>query len=155
MDNNKPEFRRGFAQRLEFRLFREGYVNRGDLMERFGLSVNQASTDLNRYLAQLRSVAGAIRRSEGIEVKYRSLSNPEPRWRWIVSHAIAFDRFRDDNALVARFDLGITKDLVEGLAGHAPLRVVFRNNGFVSATVKIKIERIFRQLTLTTEVRSI
>jgi predicted DNA-binding transcriptional regulator YafY len=134
-------------------------------MDQFGVSVNQASTDLNRYigfapdnmvydksartyvrgsafkaqflepdasryLAQLRSLAdgildredswianlppyasaptpvrgvdpvtlrsvvGAIRRSEAIEVKYQSLSSPEPRWRWIAPHAIAFDGFR-------------------------------------------------------------
>jgi predicted DNA-binding transcriptional regulator YafY len=42
----------------------------------------------------LRSVVVAIRRSEAIEVKYQSLSNPEPRWRWIAPHAIAFDGFR-------------------------------------------------------------
>lgn len=168
MDSNKPELRWGVAQRLEFiefRLFWEGYVNRSDLMEQFGLSVNQASADLNRYigfapenmvydksartyvpgpqfkphflepdasryLAQLRSVAdgildredswianlpsfasaptpvrgvnpetlrsvvGAIRRAQEIEVKYQSLSSPEPRWRWIAPHAIAFDGFR-------------------------------------------------------------
>jgi len=140
-------------------------VNRSDLMEQFGLSVNQASADLNRYigfapdnmvydksartyvrgpdyaaqflkpdasryLAQLRSLAdgimdsddtwiaelpsydaaptpargvdpvtlrsvvGAIRRSEAIEVKYQSLSRPEPSWRWIAPHAIGFDGFR-------------------------------------------------------------
>lgn len=140
-------------------------MNRGDLIEAFGVSVNQASTDLNRYigmapgnmiydksartyircpefeplflkpdaghyLAQLRSVAdgilehsdawigqfpsydaaptpvrgvsakilrsvvAAIRRSEAIEVKYQSLSRPEPGWRWIAPHAIAFDGYR-------------------------------------------------------------
>ena len=134
-------------------------------MDQFGVSVNQASTDLNRYigfapanmvydksartyvrgsafqpqflepdasryLAQLRSVAenildredswianlpsfasaptpvrgvdpvtlrsvvGAIRRSEEIEIRYQSLSSPDPRWRWIAPHAIAFDGFR-------------------------------------------------------------
>jgi predicted DNA-binding transcriptional regulator YafY len=42
----------------------------------------------------LRSVVGAIRRSEAIEVKYQSLSSPEPRWRWIAPHAIGFDGFR-------------------------------------------------------------
>jgi len=36
---------------IEFRLFWEGHVNRGDLMDAFGVSVNQASTDLNRYIA--------------------------------------------------------------------------------------------------------
>lgn len=168
MDNDKSELRWGVAQRLEFiefRLFWEGHVNRSDLMEQFGLSVNQASADLNRYigvvpdnmvydksartyvrgpeyaphflkpdasryLAQLRSLAdgimdsddtwiaelpsydaaptpargvnpvilrsvvGAIRRSEAIEVKYQSLSRPEPCWRWIAPHAIGFDGFR-------------------------------------------------------------
>lgn len=168
MDSDKSDLRWGVAQRLEFiefRLFWEGHVNRSDLMEQFGLSVNQASADLNRYigfapdnmaydksartyvrgpeysahflkpdasryLAQirsladgimdsddtwiaelpsydaaptpvrgvnpiiLRSVVGAIRRSEAIEVKYQSLSRPEPTWRWIAPHAIGFDGFR-------------------------------------------------------------
>ncbi|CCN23601.1 WYL domain-containing protein [Bordetella bronchiseptica] len=46
-------FRWGVERRLEFiefRLFWEGHVNRGDLMDAFGISVNQASADLNRYL---------------------------------------------------------------------------------------------------------
>ncbi|SFC00917.1 WYL domain-containing protein [Tropicimonas isoalkanivorans] len=168
MENDRSELRWGVEQRLEFiefRLFWEGHVNRSDLMDQFGVSVNQASTDLNRYigfapdnmvydksartyvrgsdfkaqflepdasryLAQLRSlsdgildredswianlppyasaptpvrgvnpvtlrsIVGAIRRSEAVEVKYQSLSNPEPRWRWIAPHAIAFDGFR-------------------------------------------------------------
>lgn len=164
----KADLRWGVERRLEFiefRLFWEGHVNRGDLMDAFGVSVNQASTDLNRYigmapdnmvydksartyirgsefgplflkpdasryLSQLRSVAdgildradawigqfpaydaapppvrgvnaktlrsvvAAIRRLEAIEVKYQSLSRPEPRWRWIAPHAIGFDGFR-------------------------------------------------------------
>jgi hypothetical protein len=168
VDSDKSELRWGVAQRLEFiefRLFWEGRVNRSDLMEQFGLSVNQASADLNRYigfapdnmvydksartyvrgpdysaqflkpdasryLAQLRSLAdgimdsddtwiaelpsydaaptptrgvnpvtlrsvvGAIRHSNAIEVKYQSLSRPEPSWRWIAPHAIGFDGFR-------------------------------------------------------------
>ena len=168
MDNDRTELRWGVEQRLEFiefRLFWEGYVNRSDLMDQFGVSVNQASTDLNRYIgfapenmvydksartyvrgpefkpqflepdasrylvqlrsvadgildredswiadlppyasaptpvrcvnpAMLRSVVGAIRRAEAIEVKYQSLSSPEPCWRWIAPHAIAFDGFR-------------------------------------------------------------
>jgi len=168
VSDERAELRWGIEQRLEFiefRLFWEGHVNRSDLMDQFGVSVNQASTDLNRYigfapenmvydksartyvrgsafkpqflepdasryLAQLRSVAdgildredswiadlppyasaptpvrgvnpgtlrsvvGAIRQSEAIEVKYQSLSSPEPRWRWIAPHAIAFDGFR-------------------------------------------------------------
>nr|WP_313796959.1 hypothetical protein [Falsirhodobacter algicola] len=47
------ELRWGVEQRLkflEFRLFWEGQVNRSDLMDQFGVSVNQASADLNRYV---------------------------------------------------------------------------------------------------------
>ncbi len=168
MSNDRSELRWGVEQRLEFiefRLFWEGHVNRSDVMAQFGLSVNQASSDLSRYiglaphnmdydrslrtyvrqpgfrpvfdkldagryLAQLRSVADgildqddcwiaslpvydsaptpargvapatlrsvvdAIRRSKALEVQYQSLSNPEPQWRWIAPHAIAFDGFR-------------------------------------------------------------
>lgn len=168
MNAEKTELRWGVEQRLEFiefRLFWEGYVNRGDITEIFGVSTNQASTDLNRYLGiapdnmaydksakaylrgsdfepvflkpdaskyltqirsisdgildradswigqlpsfdatptpargvnakRLRSVVAAIRRSESIEVKYQSLSSPEPRWRWIAPHALGFDGFR-------------------------------------------------------------
>ena len=168
MGVGKSDIRWGVEQRLEFiefRLFWEGHVNRSDLMDHFGVSVNQASSDLNRYiayapdnmvydksartyvlgaqfepafqkldagryLAQLRSVAddildrdhcwiadlpaydaaptpvrgvdpeklravvGAIRHYKAIEIKYQSLSNPDPRWRWIAPHAIAFDGFR-------------------------------------------------------------
>lgn len=168
MTPDKSDLRWGVERRLEFiefRLFWEGHVNRGDLTDTFGVSANQASSDLNRYLAMasdnmvydksarayirggnfaplflkpdasrylsqlrsvadgildradawigqfpvydaaptpvrgvntkiLRSVIAAIRRSEAIEVKYQSLSRPEPRWRWIAPHAIGFDGFR-------------------------------------------------------------
>jgi adenine-specific DNA-methyltransferase len=63
--------------------------------------------------------------------------------------------FVDDNALVACFDRGITEDLVKELAGQEPLRVVFRDNGFVSDAVKINVEQIFRQLSPTTDVKAI
>ena len=42
----------------------------------------------------LRSIVGAIRRTEAVEVQYQSLTRPEPVWRWIAPHAIAFDGFR-------------------------------------------------------------
>jgi predicted DNA-binding transcriptional regulator YafY len=50
---NASELRWGVERRLEFiefRLFWDGHVNRADLMDMFGVSVQQASTDLNRYL---------------------------------------------------------------------------------------------------------
>lgn len=168
MGAKSADLRWGIEKRIEFiefRLFWDGRVNRSDLTSAFGVSVNQASTDLNRYigmapdnmvydksartyirgskfdplflkpdasryLSQLRSVAdgildradawigqfpsydaaptpvrgvnaktlrsvvAAIRRSEALEVRYQSLSRPEPRWRWIAPHAIGFDGFR-------------------------------------------------------------
>ncbi|WP_277870800.1 hypothetical protein [Paracoccus suum] len=41
------------------------------------------------------------------------------------------------------------------LAGHEPLRVVFRDNGFASDEVKINVTQIFCQLSPTTDVKSI
>jgi adenine-specific DNA-methyltransferase len=63
--------------------------------------------------------------------------------------------FVDENALVACFDTGIGEDLVKVLAKHEPLRVVFRDSGFASDAVKINVEQIFKQMSPTTEVRSI
>ena len=63
--------------------------------------------------------------------------------------------FVDENALVACFDTGITEDLVKELAGHQPLRIVFRDNGFTSDAVKINVDQIFKQLSPGTEVKSI
>lgn len=168
MNDSKPSLRWGVEQKLqfiEFRLFWEGHVNRSDLIDKFGVSPNQASGDLNRYIAlapdnmvydksaktyvrssafkplflkpdasqylsQVRSVAEgvitpedawignlpafdatpapargidpvvlrsiviAIRRHEAIEVLYQSMSAPDPEWRWIAPHALAFDGFR-------------------------------------------------------------
>jgi len=50
----REELRWGMERRLEFiefRLFWEGHVNRSDLMDTFKVSIAQATTDLNRYLA--------------------------------------------------------------------------------------------------------
>jgi len=168
MGDDKPSLRWGVEQKLqfiEFRLFWEGHVNRSDLIDKFSVSQNQASGDLNRYIAlapdnmvydksgktylrsssfsplflkpdatqylsQVRSVAEgivapedawignfpafdaapspargidpvvlrsiviAIRRREAIHVLYQSMSAPDPEWRWISPHALAFDGFR-------------------------------------------------------------
>ena len=185
MSADKADLRWGVEQRLEFvefRLFWEGHVNRGDLVDKFGISVNQASTDLNRYLGlspdnmyydksaktyvrgpeykpqflqpdasrylsqlhslgegilepsdtwigklpsfeaaptpargvnakTLRAVVAAIHRKEEIEIKYQSLSSPEPRWRWIAPHAIGFDGFRW-HARAFCFDDSVFKDFL-------------------------------------------
>jgi len=57
--------------------------------------------------------------------------------------------------LMACFDTGITEELVKELAKHEPMRVVFRDNGFASDAVKINVDQIFRQLSPSTEVKSI
>ncbi|OYY96511.1 MAG: WYL domain-containing protein [Sphingomonadales bacterium 28-56-43] len=54
MGDDKPVLRWGVEQKLqfiEFRLFWEGHVNRSDLIDKFSVSQNQASGDLNRYIA--------------------------------------------------------------------------------------------------------
>ena len=61
----------------------------------------------------------------------------------------------DDNALAACFETGVTEELVKELARREPLRVVFRDNGFVSDAVKINVEQIFKQLSHMTDVKAI
>lgn len=63
--------------------------------------------------------------------------------------------FVDENALVACFDTGITEELVKELTHFAPLRAVFRDNGFASDAVKINATQIFKQLSPSTEVKAI
>jgi adenine-specific DNA-methyltransferase len=57
--------------------------------------------------------------------------------------------------LAACFETGITEDLVKELATHEALRAVFRDSGFVSDSVKINVEQIYRQLSPSTDVKSI
>lgn len=63
--------------------------------------------------------------------------------------------FVDENALAACFDNGITEELVKKLAAIQPLRAVFRDNGFTSDEVKINAEQIFKQMSPSTDVKSI
>lgn len=41
----------------------------------------------------LRSIVTSNKRHEAIEVLYQSMSAPDPEWRWIAPHALAFDGF--------------------------------------------------------------
>lgn len=63
--------------------------------------------------------------------------------------------FVDGNALAACFDTGVSEDLIKELASEKPLRVVFRDNGFVSDAVKINAEQIFKQMSPGTDMKSI
>jgi adenine-specific DNA-methyltransferase len=76
-----------------------------------------------------------------------------PIKRETVQGKIVF--FVDGNALVACFETGVTEELVKELASREPLRVVFRDNGFVSDAVKINVEQVFRQISPGTDVKSI
>ena len=57
--------------------------------------------------------------------------------------------------LIACFDTGITEELVKELAKYEPIRAVFKDNSFVSDAVKINVDQVFRQLSPTTDVKSI
>ena len=63
--------------------------------------------------------------------------------------------FVDGNALGACFDKGIDEDFVKELAGHKPMRVVFRDAGFSSDSVKINVEQVFKLLSPATEIKTL
>lgn len=61
----------------------------------------------------------------------------------------------DQNALVACFEKEINEELVAELAQLQPLRMVFRDNGFASDSIKINATQIFKQRSPMTDVKSI
>ena len=63
--------------------------------------------------------------------------------------------FVDGNALAACFDEGVSEDFVKLLAKRQPLRVVFRDAGFATDSVKINVEQIFKLMSPSTEVKCI
>lgn len=63
--------------------------------------------------------------------------------------------FVADTALMACFDDGISEDLVKELAGHAPLRIVFKDTGFADDQTKINVRQIFKAMSPETEVKAI
>lgn len=63
--------------------------------------------------------------------------------------------FVDGNALAACFEEGVSEEFVQLLAKREPLRVVFRDAGFASDSVKINVEQIFKLMSPSTEVKCI
>lgn len=63
--------------------------------------------------------------------------------------------FVNDDDLAASFEKEIDEPLIKALAEKAPLRVVFRDDGFVSDSVKINVEQIFKQLAPATDIKAI
>jgi hypothetical protein len=88
----KPDASRYLSQ---LRSVADGILDRADAWIGQFPPYDAAPTPVRGVNAKtLRSVIAAIRRAEAIEVRYQSLSRPEPRWRWIAPHAIGFDGFR-------------------------------------------------------------
>ncbi len=63
--------------------------------------------------------------------------------------------FVDGNALAACFDEGVSEEFVKLLAKREPLRVVFRDAGFATDSVKINVEQIFKLMSPSTEVKTL
>lgn len=61
----------------------------------------------------------------------------------------------DDGALIACFEKPISLDLVQALAKREPLRAVFLDAGFGSDDARINAEQIFREVSPSTDVKTI
>lgn len=61
--------------------------------------------------ATLKAVITAIREKCALEVRYQSMSRPDPLWRWISPHAIGFDGLRWHIRAYCHLD-GFFKDFV-------------------------------------------
>ncbi|CZV38681.1 Adenine specific DNA methylase Mod [Enterobacter cloacae] len=78
----------------------------------------------------------------------------------IADKAVFFVDAQSDNsygALVACFDKtgSIDEDFIKQLAAFSPLRLVFRDAGFVSDAAKTNAEQLLKQLSATTDVKTI
>ena len=63
--------------------------------------------------------------------------------------------FVDGSALVACFEEGVNEEFVKLLAKREPMRVVFRDAGFASDSVKINVEQIFKLMSPATDIKTI
>jgi adenine-specific DNA-methyltransferase len=60
--------------------------------------------------------------------------------------------FADDNFLAACFEDNLDEDFVKALVMQQPLKVVLRDSGFASSSVKINVEQIFKQADIEVKV---
>jgi adenine-specific DNA-methyltransferase len=60
-----------------------------------------------------------------------------------------------ENSLYACFDKGIDEDFAKAIAKDAPLRIVFRDNGFTNDTAKTNVKQLLKQLSPETEMKVI
>lgn len=61
----------------------------------------------------------------------------------------------DDDALLSCFARTVTPAVIRALAERAPLRAVFRDDAFESDAARINAEQIFKEISPSTEVRTI
>ncbi len=59
------------------------------------------------------------------------------------------------DSLYACFDKGINEDFAKAIAKDAPLRIVFRDNGFKDDTAKTNVKQLLKQLSPETEMKVI
>jgi hypothetical protein len=55
----------------------------------------------------------------------------------------------------ARFDTGLTPDLIKKIAARKPLRALFRDDGFGDDSTRINVEQIFKLVSPATEVKAL
>mgnify|MGYP000884223665 FL=1 len=60
-----------------------------------------------------------------------------------------------ENSLYACFDKGIDEAFAKAIAKDAPLRIVFRDNGFTNDTAKTNVKQLLKQLSPETEMKVI
>ena len=61
----------------------------------------------------------------------------------------------DGDTLIACFEKSVSLDLVRAIAQRQPLRAVFRDSGFSSDDARINTEQIFREISPSTDVKTI
>ena len=58
-----------------------------------------------------------------------------------------------ENSLFACFDSGFDEEFAKEIAKEAPLRIVFRDNGFKDDTAKVNVKQLLKQLSPETEMK--
>jgi hypothetical protein len=74
---------------------RAGHLNPGATSFRTIPAFHVAPTPARGVRSEiLRAIVHAVDQAEAVEVRYQSMTSPEPSWRWIEPHGYAFDGFR-------------------------------------------------------------
>lgn len=61
----------------------------------------------------------------------------------------------DDDSLVACFDTDVDQRLAREIAQRSPLRAVFRDASFATDDIRINLEQVFREISPSTEIRTL